>query len=42
MVVKVKQWSERCQRFPFNSSEEKRRSERSQAVDLNNSESITV
>ena len=30
IVVKVKQCSERSQRFPFNSSEERQRSERNQ------------
>ena len=38
IVVKVKQRSERSQRFPFNSSEVKHRSERSQRFPFDNSE----
>ena len=52
IVVKVKERSERSQRFPFNSTEErqysersqwrKERSERSQMIDFNSGESKTV
>ena len=38
IVVKVKQRSERSQRFPFNSSEVKQRSECSQIFHFNSSE----
>ena len=38
IVVKVKQLSERSQRFPCNSSEVKHRSERSQRFPFDNSE----
>ena len=38
IVVKVKQRSERSQRFPFNSSEVKHRSERSQRFPFDSSE----
>ena len=42
IVVKVKQRSERSQRFPFNSSEVKQRSERSQIVQFSSGESKTA
>ena len=42
IVVKVKQGSERSQRFPFNSSEVKQRSERSQIFHFNSDESIAI
>ena len=42
IVVKVKQRSERSQRFPFNSSEVKQRSERSQIVQSSSGESKTA